>query len=154
MGAQPRIAECDTQIAETARLSSEPLSVESTQRENERRPFVVAAPRTRSADATSYCLQLTQGAVLQHLAGTGWTPQPDACWSGLRRVESACSYSVAKTHRVDSSARSATASARARPTASTVSSMSRSVVDQFDTEIRRRRSPRHVVAPSQHVPSA
>ncbi len=31
------------------------------------------------ADATSYCLQLEQGAVLQHLAGAGGTPQPGAC---------------------------------------------------------------------------
>ena len=31
------------------------------------------------ADATSYCLQLTQGAVLQHLAGPGGTPEPGAC---------------------------------------------------------------------------
>ena len=31
------------------------------------------------ADATSYCLQLAQGVVLQHLAGPGGTPQPGAC---------------------------------------------------------------------------
>jgi len=31
------------------------------------------------ADAASYCLQLTQGVVLQHLAGPGGTPQPGAC---------------------------------------------------------------------------
>ncbi len=31
------------------------------------------------ADATSYCLQLTQGVVLQHLVGPGGTPEPGAC---------------------------------------------------------------------------
>lgn len=31
------------------------------------------------ADATSYCLQLEQGAVLQHLAGPGGTPAPGPC---------------------------------------------------------------------------
>lgn len=31
------------------------------------------------ADAASYCLQLERGAVLQHLAGPGGTPQPGAC---------------------------------------------------------------------------
>ena len=31
------------------------------------------------ADASSYCLQLERGAVLQHLAGPGATPQPGAC---------------------------------------------------------------------------
>jgi len=31
------------------------------------------------ADATSYCLQLDQGAVRQHLIGPGGTPQPGAC---------------------------------------------------------------------------
>ena len=31
------------------------------------------------ADAASYCLQLQQGAVLQHLAGPGGTPLPGAC---------------------------------------------------------------------------
>ena len=31
------------------------------------------------ADASSYCLQLEQGAELQHLAGPSGTPQPDAC---------------------------------------------------------------------------
>jgi hypothetical protein len=31
------------------------------------------------ADATSYCLQLEQGAVLQHLVGPGGTPTPGAC---------------------------------------------------------------------------
>ena len=31
------------------------------------------------ADASSYCLQLEQGAVLQHLSGPGGTPQPGAC---------------------------------------------------------------------------
>ena len=31
------------------------------------------------ADATSYCLQLEQGAVLQHLVGPGGTPAPGAC---------------------------------------------------------------------------
>jgi len=41
---------------------------------------VVAPPITLvRADATSYCLQLEQGAVLQHLAGPGGTPQPGAC---------------------------------------------------------------------------
>ncbi len=30
-------------------------------------------------DATSYCLQLAQGAVLQHLVGPGGTPLPGAC---------------------------------------------------------------------------
>jgi hypothetical protein len=31
------------------------------------------------ADGTSYCLQLAQGAVLQHLAGPGGTPAPGVC---------------------------------------------------------------------------
>jgi hypothetical protein len=31
------------------------------------------------ADIASYCLQLEQGAVLQHLAGPGGTPAPGAC---------------------------------------------------------------------------
>ena len=31
------------------------------------------------ADATSYCLELTQGVVLQHLVGPGGTPEPGAC---------------------------------------------------------------------------
>lgn len=31
------------------------------------------------ADASSYCLQLEQGAVLQHLAGPGGAPMPGAC---------------------------------------------------------------------------
>jgi hypothetical protein len=31
------------------------------------------------ADASSYCLQLEQGPVLQHLAGPGGTPAPGAC---------------------------------------------------------------------------
>jgi hypothetical protein len=31
------------------------------------------------ADETSYCLQLDQGAVLQHLAGPGGTALPGAC---------------------------------------------------------------------------
>ena len=31
------------------------------------------------ADASSYCLQLEQGAELQHLAGPSGTPQPGAC---------------------------------------------------------------------------
>ena len=31
------------------------------------------------ADASSYCLQLGQGAVLQHLVGPGGTPLPGAC---------------------------------------------------------------------------
>lgn len=31
------------------------------------------------ADATSYCLQLDQGAVLQHLAGPSGAPQPGPC---------------------------------------------------------------------------
>jgi hypothetical protein len=31
------------------------------------------------ADATSYCLELTQGVVLQHLAGPEGTPEPGAC---------------------------------------------------------------------------
>jgi hypothetical protein len=31
------------------------------------------------ADVASYCLQLTQGVVVQHLAGPGGTPQPGAC---------------------------------------------------------------------------
>ncbi len=31
------------------------------------------------ADAESYCLQLDQGAVHQHLAGPGETPQPGPC---------------------------------------------------------------------------
>ena len=30
-------------------------------------------------DDTSYCLQLDQGAVLQHLVGPGGTPLPGAC---------------------------------------------------------------------------
>jgi len=30
-------------------------------------------------DASSYCLQLAQGAVLQHLAGPGGTPAPGTC---------------------------------------------------------------------------
>ena len=38
--------------------------------------------------------------------------------------------------------------------ASTLASTSASLVDQFDTEIRSSRSPRQVVAPSQHVPSS
>ena len=31
------------------------------------------------ADATTYCIQLHQGAVLQHLVGPGGTPAPGAC---------------------------------------------------------------------------
>ena len=31
------------------------------------------------ADAASYCLQLTQGVIAQHLAGPGGTPEPGAC---------------------------------------------------------------------------
>jgi hypothetical protein len=31
------------------------------------------------ADATSYCLQLEQGALLQHLVGPGGTPVPGTC---------------------------------------------------------------------------
>ena len=31
------------------------------------------------ADTTSYCIQLQQGAVLQHLVGPGGTPLPGAC---------------------------------------------------------------------------
>lgn len=31
------------------------------------------------ADATSYCLQLDQGPVLQHLTGPGGTTEPGAC---------------------------------------------------------------------------
>ena len=31
------------------------------------------------ADAISYCVELAQGVVLQHLAGPGGTPQPGAC---------------------------------------------------------------------------
>ena len=31
------------------------------------------------ADATSYCVQLEQGAVLQHLEGPGGSPVPGAC---------------------------------------------------------------------------
>ncbi len=31
------------------------------------------------ADEASYCLQLEQGAVLQHLVGPGGTPAPGAC---------------------------------------------------------------------------
>ena len=31
------------------------------------------------ADASSYCLQLEQGPVLQHLSGPGGTPLPGAC---------------------------------------------------------------------------
>jgi hypothetical protein len=31
------------------------------------------------ADESSYCLQLEQGPVLQHLAGPGGTPQPGTC---------------------------------------------------------------------------
>lgn len=31
------------------------------------------------ADASSYCLQLEQGPVLQHLVGPGGTPAPGAC---------------------------------------------------------------------------
>ena len=31
------------------------------------------------ADASSYCLQLTQGAVLQHLTGPDGAPQPGPC---------------------------------------------------------------------------
>jgi hypothetical protein len=31
------------------------------------------------ADVSSYCLQLEQGAELQHLAGPSGTPQPGAC---------------------------------------------------------------------------
>ena len=48
----------------------------------------------------------------------------------------------------------ATSAARNRATVSTTRSTSACVVDQFDTEIRSRRSPRHVVAPIQHVPSS
>ena len=44
--------------------------------------------------------------------------------------------------------------ARSRARVSTTRSTSASVVDQFDTEIRSRRSPRQVVAPIQHVPSS
>jgi hypothetical protein len=31
------------------------------------------------ADTTSYCLQLDQGAVLQHLVGPGGAPEPGPC---------------------------------------------------------------------------
>jgi hypothetical protein len=31
------------------------------------------------ADGSSYCLQLSQGAVLQHLAGPGGSPAPGPC---------------------------------------------------------------------------
>ena len=41
---------------------------------------VVRPPLTLvRADATSYCLQLEQGAVLQHLDGPGGTAQPGNC---------------------------------------------------------------------------
>jgi hypothetical protein len=41
---------------------------------------VVQLPITlERADALSYCLQLEQGPVLQHLAGPGGTPLPGAC---------------------------------------------------------------------------
>jgi hypothetical protein len=41
---------------------------------------VVQPPLTLvRADASSYCLQLEQGVVLQHLAGPGGTPAPGAC---------------------------------------------------------------------------
>ena len=41
---------------------------------------VVQPPLTLvRADATSYCLQLEQGAVLQHLDGPGGTAQPGNC---------------------------------------------------------------------------
>jgi hypothetical protein len=41
---------------------------------------VVRAPLTLvRADAASYCLQLEQGPVLQHLDGPGGTAQPGAC---------------------------------------------------------------------------
>ena len=40
----------------------------------------VQAPITLvRADVSSYCLQLSQGAVLQHVAGPGGTPAPGAC---------------------------------------------------------------------------
>ena len=48
----------------------------------------------------------------------------------------------------------ARAAARVLAIASTERSTSASVVDQFETEIRNSRSPRHVVAPSQQVPSS
>jgi hypothetical protein len=31
------------------------------------------------ADAVSYCLEYSRGAILQHLAGPGGTPQPGGC---------------------------------------------------------------------------
>jgi len=31
------------------------------------------------ADASSYCLELSRGAILQHLVGPGGTPLPGAC---------------------------------------------------------------------------
>ena len=41
---------------------------------------VVQPPLTLvRADESSYCLQLDQGAVLQHLVGPGGTPAPGAC---------------------------------------------------------------------------
>ena len=41
---------------------------------------VVQSPITLvRADASSYCLQLEQGGVLQHLAGPGGTPTAGAC---------------------------------------------------------------------------
>ena len=41
---------------------------------------VVQPPLTLvRADETSYCLQLDQGAVLQHLVGPGGAPVPGAC---------------------------------------------------------------------------
>ena len=41
---------------------------------------VVQPPLTLvRADATTYCLQLEKGAVLQHLAGPGGSPAPGPC---------------------------------------------------------------------------
>jgi hypothetical protein len=41
---------------------------------------VVQPPITlERGDATSYCIQLEQGAVLQHLVGPGGSPVPGAC---------------------------------------------------------------------------
>ena len=40
---------------------------------------VTALIRLVRADATSYCIQLTQGPVVRHLAGPGGTPAPGAC---------------------------------------------------------------------------
>ncbi len=40
----------------------------------------IQAPLTLvRADASSYCIELSQGPVLQHVNGPGGTPQPGAC---------------------------------------------------------------------------